>query len=220
MGGREGLIDTAVKTAETGYIQRRLIKAMEDVMVRYDGTVRNSVNHIVEFLYGEDGMDATFLEDQTLRTLKMADDELKRHYFLDPSDPKFGGEGDNRYLEADIVELVRQDAAMSLELRAEYSQILEDRNILRKEICPGREAKKPLAVNIDRLIWNAKQEYGVTPQTISDISPDSVLKGVKFLLKRIRVLVLGDEKTLDKQMVDAQTVDMDDTHKPVTVDRL
>lgn len=40
MGGREGLIDTAVKTAETGYIQRRLIKAMESVMVHYDGTVR------------------------------------------------------------------------------------------------------------------------------------------------------------------------------------
>jgi len=42
MGGREGLIDTAVKTAETGYISRRLIKALEDVMVQYDGTVRGS----------------------------------------------------------------------------------------------------------------------------------------------------------------------------------
>lgn len=42
MGGRIGLIDTAVKTAETGYTQRRLVKAMEDLMVRYDGTVRNS----------------------------------------------------------------------------------------------------------------------------------------------------------------------------------
>lgn len=42
MGGREGLIDTAVKTAETGYIQRRLMKALEDVMVKYDQTVRNS----------------------------------------------------------------------------------------------------------------------------------------------------------------------------------
>lgn len=47
MGGREGLIDTAVKTSETGYIQRRLMKALEDVMVKYDGTVRNSAGHIV-----------------------------------------------------------------------------------------------------------------------------------------------------------------------------
>ncbi|KAG2745504.1 DNA-directed RNA polymerase II, subunit 1 [Suillus brevipes Sb2] len=48
----EGLIDTAVKTAETGYIQRRLVKALEDVMVHYDGT----------FVYGEDGMDGAFIE--------------------------------------------------------------------------------------------------------------------------------------------------------------
>lgn len=54
MAGREGLIDTAVKTAETGYIQRRLVKALEDVMVAYDGTVRNSLGDVVQFVYGED----------------------------------------------------------------------------------------------------------------------------------------------------------------------
>lgn len=57
MGGREGLIDTAVKTAETGYIQRRLVKALEDLMSKYDGTVRDSTGSIVQFCYGEDGMD-------------------------------------------------------------------------------------------------------------------------------------------------------------------
>lgn len=218
MGGREGLIDTAVKTAETGYIQRRLIKAMEDIMVRYDGTVRNSVNHIVEFLYGEDGMDATFLEDQTLRTLNMSDPQLKAEYYLDPSDPNFGGDGDNRYLESDIVDYVRQDAGMSLELLAEYNQILEDRNLLRREICPGRESKRPLAVNVDRLIWNAKQEYGITPQSVSDITPDQVMKGVRFLLKRTRVLVLGDEETIETNMLDDNVDEMNDNVKSTTVD--
>jgi DNA-directed RNA polymerase II subunit RPB1 len=53
MGGREGLIDTACKTAETGYIQRRLVKAMETVMSRYDGTLRTSGGNVVQFLYGE-----------------------------------------------------------------------------------------------------------------------------------------------------------------------
>ena len=47
MGGREGLIDTAVKTADTGYISRRLMKALEDVMVKYDGTVRTSREVII-----------------------------------------------------------------------------------------------------------------------------------------------------------------------------
>ena len=47
MSGREGLIDTAVKTSETGYIQRRLVKALEDIMVKYDGTVRDSLGKVV-----------------------------------------------------------------------------------------------------------------------------------------------------------------------------
>ena len=48
--GREGLIDTAIKTAQTGYIQRRLIKALEDLSVRYDGTVRAANDTIVQDL--------------------------------------------------------------------------------------------------------------------------------------------------------------------------
>uniref|UniRef100_J3MKK7 DNA-directed RNA polymerase subunit n=1 Tax=Oryza brachyantha TaxID=4533 RepID=J3MKK7_ORYBR len=71
MGGREGLVDTAVKTSETGYIQRRLVKAMEDIMVKYDGTVRNSLGDVIQFLYGEDGMDAVWIELQKLDSLKM-----------------------------------------------------------------------------------------------------------------------------------------------------
>ncbi|SCN60919.1 RNA polymerase I, putative [Plasmodium chabaudi adami] len=57
MSGREGLIDTAVKTAKSGYIQRCLIKSMESIILHYDGTVRNEDNAIIQFLYGEDGID-------------------------------------------------------------------------------------------------------------------------------------------------------------------
>lgn len=57
MAGREGLIDTAVKTADTGYMQRRLMKVMEDLVVEYDYTVRNSDKKLVQFFYGEDGFD-------------------------------------------------------------------------------------------------------------------------------------------------------------------
>jgi len=62
MGGREGLVDTAVKTATTGYIQRRQIKSMEDHKVFYDGTVRNAEESIIDFSYGGDGMDAARVE--------------------------------------------------------------------------------------------------------------------------------------------------------------
>lgn len=66
MGGREGLIDTAVKTSDTGYIQRKLIKALEDARVHYDRTVRDANGHIIQFIYGEDGMDACSIENQIL----------------------------------------------------------------------------------------------------------------------------------------------------------
>jgi DNA-directed RNA polymerase subunit A' len=57
MGGREGLVDTAVRTQQSGYMQRRLINALEHLRIEYDGTVRNSIGDIVQFRYGEDGVD-------------------------------------------------------------------------------------------------------------------------------------------------------------------
>lgn len=57
MGGREGLVDTAVRTQQSGYMQRRLINALEHLRVEYDGTVRDSLGNIIEFRYGEDGVD-------------------------------------------------------------------------------------------------------------------------------------------------------------------
>lgn len=57
MGGREGLVDTAVRTQQSGYMQRRLINALEPLRVEYDGTVRNSIGDIVQLQYGEDGVD-------------------------------------------------------------------------------------------------------------------------------------------------------------------
>jgi len=57
MSGREGVSDTAMKTASSGYVQRRMIKMMEDLQVRYDGTVRNTSGSIIQWAYGEDGLD-------------------------------------------------------------------------------------------------------------------------------------------------------------------
>ena len=62
ISGREGLVDTAVKTAETGYMSRRLMKSLEDLSSQYDNTVRNSSNGIVQFTYGGDGLDPYDME--------------------------------------------------------------------------------------------------------------------------------------------------------------
>jgi len=72
MAGREGLIDTSVKTATTGYLQRKLIKAKETARVCYDLTVRNTRNNILQFEYGGDGYDATYLVRQNLDMLRLS----------------------------------------------------------------------------------------------------------------------------------------------------
>nr|CAG4635258.1 EOG090X00BV [Artemia franciscana] len=65
MAGREGLVDTAVKTAETGYIQRRLMKCLEDIVTEYDGSVRTSSSDLIQIRYGGDGFDPVMMETET-----------------------------------------------------------------------------------------------------------------------------------------------------------
>ncbi|KAF2485067.1 hypothetical protein BDY17DRAFT_246987 [Neohortaea acidophila] len=62
MSGREGLVDTAVKTAETGYMSRRLMKSLEDLSAQYDLTVRNSMGGVVQMKFGDDGLDPVDME--------------------------------------------------------------------------------------------------------------------------------------------------------------
>ena len=80
MGGRVGLIDTAVKTSQTGYIQRRLIKGMEDIKVEYDMTVRNNMSKIVQFSYGSDGFSTMCVEKQSLPFVHMTIEEMYNYY--------------------------------------------------------------------------------------------------------------------------------------------
>ena len=80
MGGRVGLIDTAVKTSTTGYIQRRLVKGMEDLKIEYDMTVRNHKNKIIQFKDGDDGIETTKVENQNIPLVKMTIEEIYAHH--------------------------------------------------------------------------------------------------------------------------------------------
>jgi DNA-directed RNA polymerase II subunit RPB1 len=86
MSGREGLIDTAVKTAETGYTQRRLIKAMEDLLMQHDGTVRDATGKVVQFRYGEDGVNSTKLEGTSLPLDKLSAAQIRKEFSLEGVD--------------------------------------------------------------------------------------------------------------------------------------
>jgi DNA-directed RNA polymerase II subunit RPB1 len=82
MGGRVGLIDTAVKTSTTGYIQRRLIKGLEDLMVSYDMTIRTNKNKIVQFAYGDDNIDTIKVENQSIPLVSMSTQDIYAHFLV------------------------------------------------------------------------------------------------------------------------------------------
>jgi DNA-directed RNA polymerase II subunit RPB1 len=80
MSGREGLIDTAVKTADTGYMQRQIRVALEDLVSQHDGSVCDATGNILQISYGEDGMNATKLEKQPYVLGKMSDDDIAAEF--------------------------------------------------------------------------------------------------------------------------------------------
>ncbi|MFQ3475813.1 DNA-directed RNA polymerase subunit A' [Halonotius sp. F2-221B] len=98
MGGREGLVDTAVRTSKSGYLQRRLINALSELEVQYDGTVRDTSDRVVQFEFGEDGtspvkvsssedfeVDVEGITDRVVDA--EFDSESEKEAFLNPSEP-------------------------------------------------------------------------------------------------------------------------------------
>ncbi|XP_070692657.1 DNA-directed RNA polymerase I subunit RPA1 [Pempheris klunzingeri] len=86
MAGREGLVDTAVKTSRSGYLQRCVIKHLEGLVVQYDLTVRDSDGSVVQFLYGEDGLDipkTQFLQPRQFPFIEDNYEVIKRSQGMD-----------------------------------------------------------------------------------------------------------------------------------------
>ena len=78
--GREGLIDTAIKTSTVGYFSRRLIKAEENYVLWADGSVRSTSGSVVQLVYGSDGIDGSKIELQKLPSIMLNNQEMKNKY--------------------------------------------------------------------------------------------------------------------------------------------
>ena len=210
MGGREGLIDTACKTAETGYIQRRLVKAMETVMARYDGTLRVSSGQVVQFLYGEDGMDAVWIERQNFDSLTLKKAELEARYALDTSDPDFGLDDQGMpFLLASIIEDCRREPEIQLLLDKELETLREDQAMLRivmRNREAGRESDESSYApgNVRRVIHNAIRQFQIDQGQPSDLHPKKVIQKVNALLDRL-VVVVGDDPLSVEAQANATT---------------
>ncbi|KZW00731.1 beta and beta-prime subunits of DNA dependent RNA-polymerase [Exidia glandulosa HHB12029] len=189
MAGREGLIDTAVKTAETGYIQRRLVKALEDVSVCYDGTVRNSLGDLIQFVYGEDGMDAAFIEGQSIESFQLDDAHFDRKYRVDLTDPKLGFH--HGTLAAGLDD---SSPELQAKLDDEFTQLGLDRRTLRQDVFRNADPRvaQYLPVNLRRIIQNAQQIFHIDRRKPSDLEPAFIVDTVNGLIDRL-VVVRGDD---------------------------
>lgn len=155
MGGREGLIDTAVKTSDSGYIQRRLVKTMEDLHVEYDGTVRDVNGSIVQFHYGGDGIDSVYVESQSCDLATMSLEQVYREFAANGVDFKAVVDGDVPDNVDDMID-----------------QVLADREMLVKHVFRYKKGDKIRApVNLKRLTEKYNNPYAtktkLTPEYVA-----------------------------------------------------
>ena len=171
MGGRIGLIDTAVKTSQTGYIQRRLIKGLEDLKVEYDMTVRNSKGKIVQFAYGDDNFDSTRTENQIVPLVGMSVEDIYMHYDIigvnDQTSELLG-----IYSKGAITRLKKQQSDTKFKCQAYINKMLETRDQLVQLVFKGKnENTVRLPVAFHNLIMNIQGQLGLSANSIVDITP-------------------------------------------------
>jgi DNA-directed RNA polymerase II subunit RPB1 len=175
MSGREGLIDTAVKTADTGYLQRQLIKSMEDLIIHYDGTVRDANNNIVQYHYGEDGVSATKIETQSYPIGKLSQEEIRSQFGMvgvDWSTVLKDGvirDNDNELITEHVNEIL-------------FDQRMMVEGVFQSKTLDSGSVFAP--VNLARWILNIKTRFALNTTEKTDLTPAYVLEGIKKVIKR------------------------------------
>lgn len=184
MAGREGVIDTAVKTANSGYLQRKLVKSMEDLKVGHDFAVRGSSNDIVQFCYGYDGFDSVNLEIQkNIDFVRITYEKLQRDYYLDPAD-KY-----DYVMANEITKMKKVDGwrDMMLEHNKYLEQLITDFHEVYSKFSKVEDIAIYYPVNFQRLILNTSKQFKLADVGKSDIHPLEILKEVNALIEYTQI---------------------------------
>jgi DNA-directed RNA polymerase beta' subunit/intein/homing endonuclease len=181
-------------TSETGYIQRRLVKAMEDNKIYYDQTVRNATGAIVQYMYGEDGIDGTKIENQYIPYISMNYIEIDNAYNIRPEDPL------DLHITGLAMEEMRKDPSWIDKAKKYFENIIEDRMYLIRNIFKGDETNKiQYPIPFDRIIGNAikrmnivnrksdvKKEINAVVPT--DLTPGYVYNKIDELIRKLKIM--------------------------------
>jgi DNA-directed RNA polymerase II subunit RPB1 len=171
MGGRTGLIDTAVKTSQTGYIQRRLIKGMEDLKVEYDMTVRNNKGKIVQFHYGDDGFETTKVEKQKVKLVYMSLDEIYG-YFSFPVSGKAEKIVVNAFTKSTGTRIKKQVEKMNKKIQETLKFMIEQRHTIMEDVFKMKNNDDVfIPVAFSFVIQNIMGQHNIQSNSLSDITP-------------------------------------------------
>lgn len=186
MGGRIGLIDTAVKTSTTGYIQRRLIKGLEDLKVEYDMTVRNSKGKIVQFSYGDDGFDSTRVENQFIPLVGMSIEDIYMHY-----DILGVNDRDTELLEiyskGTITRMKKQRPECRNKCKTYIEKMINAREEIIKNIFKYKDENGiKLPVAFQNIITNIQGQLNLGSNTTVDITPFESFELIEFYFNKVR----------------------------------
>jgi DNA-directed RNA polymerase beta' subunit len=186
MGGRIGLIDTAVKTSTTGYIQRRLIKGLEDLKVEYDMTVRNSKGKIVQFAYGDDGFDSTRVENQFIPLVGMSIEDIYMHY-----DILGVNDRDTELLEiyskGTITRMKKQRPECRNKCKTYIEKMINAREEIIKNIFKYKDENGiKLPVAFQNIITNIQGQLNLGSNTTVDITPFESFELIEFYFNKVR----------------------------------
>jgi len=200
MGGRIGLIDTAVKTSQTGYIQRRLIKGLEDLKVEYDMTVRNSKGKIIQFAYGDDGYDSTRTENQTIPLVGMSIEDIYMHYDIIGINEQYN-ELLSIYTKGTISRLKKQKDETKLKCQTYINQMIQARdNIVATVFKNKNENTVRLPVSFQNIIINIQGQMGLGVNSTVDITPLEAFELVEEYFNKMNQMTFSPLTELFKTM--------------------
>jgi len=171
MGGRVGLIDTAVKTSQTGYIQRRLIKGLEDLKVEYDMTVRNNKQRIIQFSYGDDGIDTVRVENQLLPLVSMSLEEIYVHYHI-PNENDSNNVFMITYTKGASERMKKQSNDLLVKTKSYIDYMIEMREKIVSNVFKNMDGKMVhIPVSFQTIIANIQGLQNINKNSMVDITP-------------------------------------------------
>jgi len=189
-------------TSQTGYIQRRLIKGMEDLKVEYDMTVRNGKQRIIQFSYGDDGIDTIKVENQSLPLVAMSLDEIYAHFHM-PLDNSSETEESSvtAFTKTAYAKMKKEKSATTKKIRDLIDYMIEMRDLIIERVFSRLDNKNvQMPVSFMHIINNVQAQQQINQNSMVDITPLEAMDMISAGFRQLETLYYAQPTTLFKVM--------------------